>query len=305
MNKKFSGVYIPMCTPFSDDGEQVNEPELRALCRFLIRKGVHGLFPIGTTGECAFLTVEERKRIAEIVVDETNGAIPVIIHSGAITTRETVALTRHAQSIGADGAAMVVPYYYSLDDGEIFDHYDQVLQEVPGFPTLAYNIPGNAKNYLKPSVVEALRVKHSHLVGVKNSISSLTDFQQFVALGNGDFFPFIGNDRLILPALVIGACGSVSSNALIFPELFAQLYEAYWAGQLEKALETQKKITKFVSFSETGRSFAKYKAALRLRGIQCGGMRQPLRPLSDEDETQCLQYTQQLAQEFNIELESQ
>jgi 4-hydroxy-tetrahydrodipicolinate synthase len=304
MKKKFSGVYVPMITPLSEDGGHVNEDALRTLCRFLIQKGVHGLFPVGTTGECALLTLEERKRIAEVVVDETTGAIPVIIHTGAITTRETVELTRHAQKIGADGAAIVVPYYYALEDSEIFEHYDTVLKEIHDFPILLYNIPGNAKNYVKPSVVKALRGKHDHLVGVKNSIASLTDFQEFVAIDSSNFYSFIGNDRLILPALVIGACGSVSSNSLVFPELFVELHEHYRAGRLEQAREVQRKINRFVSVAESGRGVAKYKAGLRLRGIQTGGLRPPLQPLLSEEKDKWLQYVQQLAQEFNIKLES-
>jgi 4-hydroxy-tetrahydrodipicolinate synthase len=157
MKEKLFGVYVPMITPLTDDGENLNEPELRALCRFLLQKRVHGLFPVGTTGECAFLSCEERKRVAEVVVDETAGAIPVIIHTGTLTTRESIELTQHAQAIGADAAAVVVPYYYSLDDKEIFAHYEAILNAVPDFPLLAYNIPHNAKNYVTPAIIQSLR----------------------------------------------------------------------------------------------------------------------------------------------------
>lgn len=298
MKEKLFGVYVPMITPLSDDGENISEPELRSLCRFLIKKRVHGLFPVGTTGECALLSLEERKRIAEIVVDETAGAIPVILHTGTVTTRESIELTQHAQAIEADAAAVVVPYYYSLDDQEILAHYEAILQAVPDFPLLAYNIPHNAKNYVTPAMIQTLRQRYPSLLGVKNSIGSLPDFQEFVAIGGENFYPFIGNDRMILPALVAGACGSVSANALLFPEIFVDLHEHYRAQRLEKAQIAQKKINHFMRVLGQEPGIAHLKAGLEFHGIRCEGVRRPFRKLSGTEKTNLLQLLEQLTQEF-------
>lgn len=298
MKKKLFGVYVPLITPLSADGEQINESELRALCRFLLQKHVHGFFPVGTTGECAFLTIEERKRIAEVVVEETAGAIPVIIHTGTPTTRESIELTQHAREIGADAAAVVVPYYFSLDAQEIFAHYEAILKAVPNFPLLAYNIPHNAKNYATPAIIQALRQKYPALIGVKNSISSLTDFQEFVAIGDENFYPFIGNDRMIVPALVAGACGSVSANALLFPELFVELFDHYYAQRLPEAQIAQKKINHFMRVLGQEPSIAQLKSGLELYGLHSGGVRRPFRNLSESEKTTLLQLLRQLTQEF-------
>jgi 4-hydroxy-tetrahydrodipicolinate synthase len=119
-----------------------------------------------------------------------------------------------------------------------------------------------------------------------------------VAIGDEHFSPFIGNDRMILPALVAGACGSVSANALLFPELFVDLHEHYRAQRLEKAQCAQKNINHFMRVLGQEPGIAQLKTGLEFHGIHCGGMRRPFRNLSEPEKTNVLQVVEQLTQQF-------
>ena len=125
MSFKVKGVIVPLLTPFDEQGK-VHTTATRQLIEFLIERGIHGLFPGGTTGEGPLLTIQERRQLAETVVEAVDGRVPVIVHTGAITTAETLQLTQHAQAIGAQAAAMIPPYYYHHSDEALFRHFDQL-----------------------------------------------------------------------------------------------------------------------------------------------------------------------------------
>ena len=147
--KKLAGIITATVTPLTEEG-QINVKELSRLTHFLIEKGIHGIFPCGSTGEGVLLSTEERKKVAEISVKEAAGRIPVVIHTGSIHLNEALELTAHAREIGADGAALVPPYYFSVDDKTILQFYGTVAEKVPGYPLYIYNIPPNVKNAVSP-----------------------------------------------------------------------------------------------------------------------------------------------------------
>lgn len=145
-----------MVTPFAADGA-LDLAAARQVVDFLIAHGVQVLFPAGSTGEGALLTQAEREALAAAVVDQAAGRVPVIVHTGAITTAETVALTRHAQAIGASAASVITPYFFTYDEESVFAHYLAVAQAVPDFPVFVYAFPGNAKNDVSPVLLARLR----------------------------------------------------------------------------------------------------------------------------------------------------
>ena len=135
-----SGVIPALVTPFTDDGKQVDEKRLRALVRYVLEKGATGVVPCGTTGEFQNLTVEERKLVSKIVIDEVKGRVPVIVGTGCSSTDLTVEMTKHAKDAGADAALIVTPYYHKPALRGIYEHY-RIVAETIDLPIMLYNIP--------------------------------------------------------------------------------------------------------------------------------------------------------------------
>lgn len=152
MSLRVKGVIVPLLTPFDDRGE-LDCPTLVHLVDFLIERGVHGLFPGGTTGEGPLLSTEERLTLAETVVRAANGRLPVIIHTGAITTREAIELTRHAHDCGAAAAALITPYYFRFSAEALFQHFASVCEAVPDYPIYLYNNPAVTNNVIDSTVL--------------------------------------------------------------------------------------------------------------------------------------------------------
>lgn len=133
MNLNIKGVIVPPITPFDERG-QISIGSIERLVDFLVERGIHGLFPGGTTGEGPLLTIPERRTLAEAFVEVANGRIPVIVHTGAINTVDTLELTRHAKAVGAQAAAIIPPYFYRHSDEALLRHFERIATEVPDFP---------------------------------------------------------------------------------------------------------------------------------------------------------------------------
>jgi len=139
------GVIVPLVTPF-DEQNRVDHVALRQVVDFVIGKGVHAVMVAGSTGEGPLLTFDERKRVLETVVDQTEGKVPVIAHTGCIDTGSTVALSQHAAEVGANVISAIVPYFFTFSDEQLYHHFLTVAESVPETPMLLYAFPGNAKN---------------------------------------------------------------------------------------------------------------------------------------------------------------
>ncbi|MCT8137170.1 4-hydroxy-tetrahydrodipicolinate synthase [Anaerobacillus sp. CMMVII] len=276
------GVIPAVLTPFTTNGD-VNEKALRNYVNFLIEKGVHGLFPLGTNGSGPLMSVADRKKVITIVVEETNNRIPVIVHTGAISTDETIEMTKHAAEAGADAAAIVTPWYFPHDDISLELHFSAVAEAIPNLPLYLYNIPGNAKNELKPKLVQKLAAKHQNIRGIKDSSKDLSRLQDYIfSLGDG-YEIVVGTDALVYPALAMGATGVVSAVGNCFPEVMVELYEAYQAGDMKKAKELQYRANQVRDVLKLGSYITPYYEALRLRGLDIGEVKLPLRSLTETE----------------------
>ncbi len=280
--KKLSGIVTATVTPLAEDG-QLNVQALSKLTHFLIEKGIHGLFPCGSTGEGILLTTDERKKVAEITVKETAGRIPVVIHTGSIQLKEAIELTAHARDTGADGAALVPPYYFTVDDKIILQFYSTIAEKVPGFPLYVYNIPPNVKNAVSPGVLAQLQSKYPNIIGVKDSSMDFMNFINFKLAMPEDFCVLMGNDAQIYASLLMGAKGAVAATSTSFPEPVVEIYESLKAGNRDKALKAQERVARLRAVLRTYTPIAAYKKALEFRGIQAGPPRLPLRPLTAEE----------------------
>jgi 4-hydroxy-tetrahydrodipicolinate synthase len=277
-----NGVICPMVTPFAADGS-IDLPAVRKLVDFLIGRGVNALMVGGTTGEGMLLTLDERKELLEAVIEAVGGRCPVIAHTGSIGTGETVCLTRHAAGVGATAAAVVTPYFFGLDDEALFAHYVSVAAAAPELPVFVYTIPVNARNDISPDLLQRIRKASANVVGMKCSNPNVLLMQQYMDVA-GDGFTFIGGvDGLMLPVLLLGGKGQVSGNSNAFPEPFRSLYDAFIAGDLERAQAQQRSINRIRDLLKDGRYPAYYKAALTIRGVPAGHVRPPMRELTKDE----------------------
>jgi 4-hydroxy-tetrahydrodipicolinate synthase len=274
--KKLYGVITAMTTPF-DEHDHVDTEALKKQTEFLIQKGVNCLYPTGTTGEMYLMTPEERELVAQTVVETAAGRVPVYIHVGATTLPETLRLAKHAYKIGADGIGIVTPSYFSVNDKAMVLYYEEIANSLPiDFPIYLYSIPQCAANDLKPHVVQEIADRCKNVVGIKYSYPDMLRINEYLKINNGEFSVLFGTDRLFLPALVMGADGTVSGCSGPMPEHFVAVYDAFCKGDYQKALKEQKIANEICEIIRSGADMAYFKTVLDYRGLKGGHMRKPL-----------------------------
>ncbi len=281
------GVVVPLVTPFDEHGK-VDRVGVQALVDFLVARGVHGLFPAGTTGEGPLLDMDERRALAEAVVEAAAGRVPVIVHTGALTTDAAVDLTRHAQAIGAHAAALIPPYYYRPSEEALLGHFRRVAESVPDFPLYLYQHPGVTGYGLTPAWIERLLACCPNVVGIKDSSGSLEILAWGIGHGNGRFNTANGSDALFLPALALGVDACVSGNANVVPELAVRLYRAVQEGDLARGRALQQALDRVRRLLRDGHDLSLFKGLLARRGVPIrADVRPPLLTASPERVEEC------------------
>ena len=280
--KKLYGVITAMTTPFTVDG-QVDYEAIEQQTEFLIGKGVHCLYPTGTTGEMYLCSAEEREKIAETVVKKAEGRVTVFIHVGAMTQDETVRLAKHAQAIGADGIGVVTPSYFTVDDRAMVEYYKCICNSVTeDFPVYAYAIPQLAHNGISCEVLEEVCAACPNMVGIKYSFADFTQLLKYKKVNNGKFSVVFGADHLFLPVLTMGCDGTVSGCSGPFPEYFVEIYKLFCEGKMEEARKAQEHANELVWLMKSGADMSIFKNILTMRGVRGGYMRKPLLDLTPE-----------------------
>ncbi|MGR5144798.1 dihydrodipicolinate synthase family protein [Photobacterium sp. DNB23_23_1] len=281
MNKLF-GVTVAMVTPL-DNNDQIDVLALKKLTEMLVKKGVNCLYPCGTTGEMLRLSLEERKLVAETVVDTVAGRIPVFVHVGAMTMEETIILAQHTQSIGAQGIGIVTPQFFPASDRELENYFVTVANCVsPDFPVYLYNIPQCAANDVSPDVVKKVADQCSNVIGIKYSFSDLNTTLSYLTVKEG-FSVLHGYDKFFNGFIQSGCDGTVSGCSCVFPEPFVNMYKSYQEGNFEEAQYWQKACVKFSDVLKSGSNMAIFKSALNMRGLNVGYMRLPQLDLTKEE----------------------
>jgi len=286
------GIVPAIVTPLRSSGELLDEECARKLADFLIAKGVHGLFALGSTGECAYLDIRIRQQMATVVVEETNGRVPVVIHVGAHTLQDVMMLASHAAMIGAAGIGIVPPNYYHMDDLALERYFSKVAEAVD-IPIYLYNIPMNVKNAISVPLFTKLTQAYPHIVGMKDSSMNFDNFYDLVQAKKPHHSAIMGNDAQILPALTIGGQGAVSAGATAIPEPYLKLYDAYVRGDLAEARKWQTVCAQVKKMFVKPYPIAPQKQVLAWRGICGPDVRAPLRRMTDEE-------TEQLRSSYSV-----
>jgi 4-hydroxy-tetrahydrodipicolinate synthase len=278
------GIIVPMVTPFKGThGLEVDGDALKELTDFLIENGVHGLMPLGTTGEFALLNRAERREVIRIVVERVSGRVPVIAGVSESGTDNTIALAHDAEDAGANTIIATGPYYYKTSLDGLSIHFQSILDAIK-LPLMIYNIPAWTGYNIPPVVVKQLVAKNpTRLVGVKFTTNDMTLFLDYLRLLKDDLPIFVGSDALIFAALGLGAAGAVAGCANVLPNEVSSIYNYFVEGKLAQSNELQRQIEPFTQMMNLGTYPAAVKEALSMIGHHCGPVRRPLVPLTVED----------------------
>lgn len=278
----FEGAYTAMVTPFDADGK-VDEDGLHANVKFQIKHRIHGLVPMGTTGECATLSYEEHNRVIEIVVDAAKEKVPVLAGTGSNSTWEAIMLTKHAKEVGADGALIVVPYYNRPTQAGLYQHFKRLAEEVD-IPQVIYNIPSRTGVNLLPETMAKL-AKLKNIVGVKEASGDMKQVAKIIELTRSeDFCVISGNDSDTIEIMKFGGVGVISVASNIVPDKVARLVEFFRSGDVKTAEKIDRELAPLYKnlFIETNPG--PVKMAMNWIGMAAGGLRLPLVELEPDNQ---------------------
>ena len=264
---------------------------VKALTRHLIAKGVKGVYVGGSSGECIYQHVDERKTVLEAVMSEAKGKITVIAHVGCNNTADSVELARHAESVGVDAIASIPPIYFHLPEYALAKYWNDMSAAAPNTEFVIYNIPQLAGTGLTMSLLKEM-LKNPNVVAVKNSSMPTQDIQMFkdagiAARGEGNFVVFNGPDEQFVSGRVIGADGGIGGTYAVMPELYLAMNDHINKGEIKQAQEIQYEADRIIykMCEAHGNLYAVQKEILRrMYGLELGGVREPMPGLIPEDE---------------------
>ena len=288
--EKYKGV-IPAFYACYDENGEISVDGVKSLVEFLIEKGVDGLYVGGSSGECIYHSVEDRKKTLEAVMEANKGRLTIIAHVACNNTKDSCELARHAESLGVDAIATIPPIYFKLNETAIAKYWNDISAAAPNTDYVIYNIPQLAGVALTMSLFDEM-LKNPKVIGVKNSSMPIQDIQMFkrqAKMNNKEVVVFNGPDEQFVGGRMIGADGGIGGTYGVMPELFVTLNNMIHASDLDvyAAEELQDDINEIIytMCSTKGNMYATAKAALKKRaGLELGGVREPLLNLQDGDE---------------------
>lgn len=282
MTKKFRGVFAVTCTPFDELG-RLDLVALRRHIRYLVDEcKVQGIIPVGSTGEFAFQTKEERNQIVATTIAEVNRQVPVFAGAAACSTAETIDYAQTAQSLGADGVMVVPSYYGHLDQEELYYHFSTLARNVD-CPIILYNNPGTSGSDMLPPLVERLAA-YKNIAAIKESSGIMQRVADIMRRCGDQIEVLCGCDTLVLEMFTMGVEGWVAAPANVIGKQCVQLYELMVVKQdMEKARELYFKLLPIMDlFEGTGKYVQLAKAGLQHMGRGIGDPRKPLLPAEPE-----------------------
>ena len=279
---KYAGI-IPAFYACYDENGDISPKAVRALTEYYIEKGVKGLYVGGSSGECIYQSVAERKLLLENVMAVAKGKLTIIAHVACNNTRDSMDLAAHAESVGVDAIAAIPPIYFHLPDRAIAKYWNDISSAAPNTDFIIYNIPQLAGVALNPGLL-ATMLENPRCIGVKNSSMPIEDIEKWI---HGGAITFNGPDEQLLSGIVAGATGGIGGTYGAMPEVYLKIFELATKGEnLALARELQQDANQIIykMCSGNGNMYAMIKEILRLSGgPDIGGVRAPLLNLTEED----------------------
>lgn len=284
--EKYKGI-IPAFYACYDENGDISEERTKKFAKYLLNKGVKGLYVCGSSGEAIYHSVEERKKTLEAVMSEVKGKITVIAHVACNNTKDSMELAAHAEKMGVDAIAAIPPIYFHLPEYSIVEYWNDISSVAPSTDFVIYNIPQLAGVSLTMPLFKEMK-KNKNVIAVKNSSMPVQDIQMFKAEGGEDFIVFNGPDEQLVSGLTIGADGGIGGTYAVMPELYLKIYELVQKGEISKARDIQNKANSIIyaMCACHGNLYAVMKKILKTKGMDIGTVRKPLSDISAKDESQ-------------------
>lgn len=282
---KYKGV-IPAFYACYDEEGNISPERVRNLTKYFIEKGVKGVYVNGSSGECIYQSVEDKKIVLENVMEEAKGKLTVIAHVACNNTKDSMELAAHAESLGVDAIAAIPPIYFRLPEYAIAEYWNDISSAAPNTDFVIYNIPQLAGVALTPSLFAEMR-KNPRVIGVKNSSMPVQDIQMFKQDAGEDYIIFNGPDEQFISGRLIGAEGAIGGTYGAMPDLFLKMNEHLINGNLEEARKMQYDINAIIykMVSGHGNMYAVIKAILKENeNLDIGSVRKPLAGLIESDQ---------------------
>jgi len=275
----FHGVFPYLVSPVAPDGT-VLEAELRRLVGHLIAAGVHGLTPLGSTGEFAYLDAAQRRRIVEVVVDAARGRVPVVAGVAATATADAVRQARDYAAIGVDGILAILEAYFPVSEAGVVAHFTAIA-DATDRPVVLYTNPNFQRSDLSLAAIEALS-HHPRIVGIKDASTNTGRLLSILNRTEGRIDVFAASAHIPAAVMMIGGRGWMAGPACAIPRESVRLYELCRAGRWEAAMALQRALWRVNELFTAHSLAACIKGALEMQGFAVGDPVPPQAPLSAE-----------------------
>jgi len=291
--RQLTGVYVVLVTPFTKD-KDVDYDGLHKNVEWLVEQGVHGVIPLGSTGEFASLDDKQKRRVTQTVINAAGGKIPVVVGSSAETTEKAIYYVKQAKDLGAAGALVLPPWYYTADPDEIVHHYTRISEAVD-LPIIVYNNPFTSKVDIQPETIARL-AKLPNIDAIKESSGNMRRIAEIRILTNDGIGIFCGWEDMAYESFLMGTTGWVCVIGNLAPQMAVDLFELITVkNDLAAAWELYKKMLPFLRYLEyAGKTQKVLKYALDKMGLVGGYCSSPKLPLSDADKAEVDQLIQGL-----------
>lgn len=279
--KKMDGIVCAMLTPFKED-QTIDEQATRRSVNRLISEGIHGLFILGTNGEFFTLSQREKLLLAEIVVDEVRGRVPVCAGTGGIGTQDVIDLTKAMEQVGVDSVSVITPYLMTISQHELLLHYHRIA-EATTLPILMYHMPGRTNNVLHADTVATLS-RIPNIVGIKDSTGNFDQILKYIEATDSQFSVYAGSDNMILWTLLAGGAGAVAATSNMFPKLVVSIYDHWRNGDINQAKKAQEMLRDIRDASALASTPAVFKKVMELLVHPVGPPRAPVEEVTPDIE---------------------
>jgi 4-hydroxy-tetrahydrodipicolinate synthase len=279
--KELKEMCVALCTPFTEDGEKVDETALKNHIDSMIEAGVHIILVCGGTGEFAYLRPEEKRKIAEIAAKHIDSRAGFMVQTSAVNTVDAIEFSRHAEGVGADCLLILPPYFEGPNYDGIYYHYEKIAEAI-NIPIMVYNIPQSSNIDLTPGFMKRL-MEIDNIQYIKDSMEDLTRIQELLMVCGDRVKVFNGGDPIAYYSLIAGCPGCVWGATNAMPKESVKLYDLVQAGKLSEAGDLWKRMFPANLFFVTHVYNAAVKAATNLSGRKVGPCRKPLMPLTDSE----------------------
>ena len=281
---RFRGVFCPNIVIFGDDGK-MNYAEMERYVDWLIAKGIHGLYPNGSTGEFVRLSWQERQDVVKLMCSVNNGRVPVLAGASEGNVRDVLRMADFYAGINVDAISIVPPYYYKISEKSLFEYFAEIARRTP-LDILLYNIPQFTQE-LTLDVMEDL-LEFERIFGTKDSsrdMPRLENTMHRLRRHRPDYVVLVGCEEILFPSVLMGASGGTIATSGIIPEVITEIYDLAVAGNIERGRELQYRILDLIGLMLLGINFPEgFKTGVAVRGFNVG----PPRQLMSDEERQFL-----------------